>query len=234
MIELIIGRESGTDSPRLAIVKDGATSFYGQSGSVPKSVSRHHCRITMGDDSSLSIEDVTTNNFMFINGSDCKKRSNINLEDVIELGPDHYRLNLEEIMKIFSSKQSWHIGHLQKVYEQYQADKTEWQVKQGKMNAASMLPGIISSISMLLMVVWESVLPRIILGTIAAVGMIYFFVFRSKSAKDNPVKIKQLDDLFREQYICPNPTCNHFLGAIPYKELLKNKTCPFCKAKFIE
>ena len=50
MMELQIGRESGTESPRLAIVYDGKTNYYGQPGSVPKSVSRKHCLVTVGED----------------------------------------------------------------------------------------------------------------------------------------------------------------------------------------
>lgn len=234
MIELQIGRESGTDSPRLAIVNEGKTSYFGQPGSVPKSVSRKHCQVKVMEDMSISIEDVTSNNFMYINGVDCKKKNHIKITDTVELGPDHYRLDLESIVKAFSSKQEWHIGHLKGVYDAYQTEKTKMQVQQGKMNAASMLPGMISMISMLLMIVWDSTTPRLVLGTVAVIGMLFFFIYRNRSATSNPQKTKQLEDDFREHYRCPNPTCSHFLGTTPYKELLKNKSCPYCKGKFVE
>lgn len=234
MMELQIGRESGTESPRLAIVYDGKTNYYGQPGSVPKSVSRKHCLVTVGEDMSIFIEDVTSDNFMYINGIDCKEKNHIKFADTVELGPDRYRLDLESIVKAFSSKQEWHIGHLEEIFDEYQAEKTKMQVKQGKMNAASMLPGMISMVSMLLMIVWDSTTPRLILGTVAVVGMLFFFIYRNRSATSNPQKIKQLEDDFREHYVCPNPFCGHFLGTTPYKELLKNKACPYCKGKFVK
>ena len=105
MIELIIGRESGVDKPRLAVYFNDKTSFYGTPGSVPKGVSRKHCKVVVGDDSSIVIEDITDNNFMFINGVDCKKKKKISANDTIELGPTRYPLDLDAILKSFSSKQ---------------------------------------------------------------------------------------------------------------------------------
>ena len=43
-----------------------------------------------------------------------------------------------------------------------------------------------------------------------------------------------MENRFREQYVCPNSSCGRFLGAIPYKELIKNRACPYCKCKFTE
>ena len=171
---------------------------------------------------------------MYINGADCKKKKNVSASDTIELGPTRYPLDLETILKTYSSKQIYSIKHLQKIQDDYTSKKMAMQVKQGKINAASMLPGILSMFSMLLMVVWQSTLPRIILGTIAVGGMIFFMVFRSRSAESNPKKMKEMEDDYRDSYICPNPACHHFLGQTPYKEILKNKSCPYCKAKFTE
>ena len=237
MTELIIGREKGVEKPRLAIFHDGQTLFYGTPGSVPKNVSREHCRITVGEDSKMIVEDITDNNFMYINGVDCKRRKDVSINDVIELGPSKYRLDLDAILKSISTRQVYSIGHLKGVYDKYQKEKMDMQVKQGKMGAASMLPMIVSSLSVLLMLVLQNKLPgviRAILLTIAIAGMIFFFIYRSRTAESNPKKVKELDEQFREKYVCPNPMCGHFLGATPYKELLKNKGCPYCRAKFKE
>lgn len=232
MIELQIGRESGTDSPRLAIINEGKTVFSGAPGSVPKSVSRKHCLVRVGDDLSMSIEDVTSDNFMYINGVDCKRKENIRFADVVELGPDHYHLDLEPIVKAFASKQEWHIAHLEKVYDAYNQAKLDNQVRQGKLGAASALPGVLSMASIgLAFVIPEA---RVVMIVIAALLALLFALVRINNASKNPLKMKRLDEEFRERYVCPNPACNHFLGATPYKELLKNRACPFCKGKFIE
>lgn len=234
MLELIIGRESGTETPRLAVYYNSQTFFYGVPGSVPKGVSRRHCKVIVADDSSIIIEDITDNNFMYINGVDYKKKKYISTNDSIELGASRYPLDLDTILKSFSSKQTYSIKHLKQIQEDYLGTKMEIQVKQGKINAASMLPGIISMFSMLLMVVWDNTALRIMLGIIAVGGMVFFMVFRSRTAESNPKKMKEMEDNYRDTYVCPNPACHHFLGQTPYKEVLKNRTCPFCKARFTE
>lgn len=234
MIEFIIGREAGVDKPRLAVMQNDQTLYFGTPGSVPKSVSRKHCEIIVKDDSSVVIEDITENNFMFVNGVECKKKKNVSISDVIELGPTHYKLELESLLKTVSSKQSYSIRHLEAIQEKYQQDKMDMQVKQTKFGAMSSIPGIVSSVSFLLMMAWNDKTPRMILGTIAVLGMAAFFCIRYFGAAKNPTKQKQLEDNYREQYVCPNPACHRFLGVTPYKELLKNRTCPYCKTRFIE
>ncbi len=232
MMDLIIGRESGADNPRLAIEQNGKTYYWGKPGSVPKSVSRRHCHIISGDDSRLVVEDITTNNFIYINGSDCKKKSGVSITDSIELGPDHYKLDLEGIVKALSSQQSFSISSLREVYDSYQKKKYDLQVSQGRLNALSTLPGVLSMTSFGLAVFIENA--RIIMLVIAGVFALAFAFIRYRNASKIPQQTRKIEDSFRERYVCPNPMCGHFLGGTPYKELLKNRTCPYCKSKFTE
>ena len=232
MIKLLIGRESGTEKPRLSITWDGQTEYFGKPGSVPKSVSRKHCCVEIGDDQSINIEDVTDNNFMFINGTDCKRRKNVQVDDKIELGPDRYVLDLSSIVKNLAAQQTWHIAHLEKIYNDYHQAKLDSQVKQGKLGALSALPGVLSMASIGL----AASLPeaRIVMIVIAAVFAGAFAVLRIRNASQVPLKLKQMDEKFKDEYVCPNPTCSRFLGSMSYKDLLKYKACPYCKAKYIE
>lgn len=232
MIELLVGRESGVENPRLAVTHNGQTFYYGTPGSVPKDVSRKHCHIQISDDSKMVVEDLTDNNFIYINGADCKKKGGVSLSDTIELGPSKYRLDLETIIKALSSKQSFSIRHLEQVYDGYQRNKYEMQVKQGKLNALSALPGLISMSSLVLAVFLDKA--RIIMVVLASLFGLVFAFIRYRNASKIPLQTKELEESFREKYICPNPACGHFLGGVPYKELLKNRTCPYCKTKFTE
>lgn len=232
MMELIIGRESGVDNPRLAIEYSGKTFFWGKPGSVPRSVSRKHCQLSIDDDAKIVIEDITPNNFIYINGVDCKKKGGVTMADTIELGPDKYRLDIEGIVKALSSQQSFSISHLREIYDSYQKEKYDIQVYQGKLNALSALPGILSMTSIGLAVFIENA--RIIMIVIAAVFALVFALIRYRNASKIPMRTRKLEDSFRESYVCPNPACGHFLGGTPYKELLKNKACPYCKAKYNE
>ena len=234
MIELIIGRESGVEKPRLAVIQNGQTHYFGMPGSVPKDVSRRHCRILVGDDSQMTVEDLTENNFIYVNGTDCKKKIGVGLSDSIELGPSRYRLDLDTIIKALSTQQSLSIKHLEAVYNWYQKEKFDMQVKQGKLNALSALPGVLSMISIGAAVIFQNPNVRTWAIVLAAVFALFFAIIRYRNATTVPLKTKELEDRFREKYVCPNPLCKRFLGNMPYKEILKNRSCPYCKSKFID
>ena len=232
MMELTIGRESGSDNPRLAIEHDGKTFYWGKPGSVPRSVSRKHCHVLIEGDASILVEDITENNFLYVNGMDCKRKGGVSMADTIELGPDRYRLDLEGIIKALSSQQIYDISSLRIIYETYQKEKYDLQVSQGKLNALSALPGILSMTSIGLAVFIENA--RIVMIVVAALFALAFAFIRYRNASKVPQRNRKIEDNFREHYICPNPACGHFLGGTPYKELLKNRACPYCKSKFTE
>ena len=231
MTELIIGRESGVENPRLAVYFNGQTVFVGTPGSVSKDVSRKHCKITINNDI-INIEDLTDNNITYVNGVDCKKKSGISLQDNVELGPSRYHLDLESVIKAATSKQAYSIKHLKAVYEDYQQAKFDMQVKQGKLNALSALPGVLSMTSIGIAVFLPNA--RIIMIVVAALFALAFALIRYINASKVPLKSREIEDKFREKYVCPNPTCKHFLGFTPYNELMKNRSCPYCRSKFTE
>ena len=239
MMELVIGREAGTDKPRLAVTLNGKTVCLGTPGSVPKSVSRRHCRVTVGDDSRMTVENLTVStesegvqNIVYIDGNEYVRRGGVPLDASIELGPDHYRLDIRVLLKAVAAGQVYSIGRLEKVYEDYQQEKLDLQIRQGKLNAISALPGVLSMTSIGLAVFIPTA--RMVMIVVAAVFALVFALIRYKNASKVPLKTREIEDRFREKYICPNPVCNHFLGAVPYKELLKNHHCPYCKCKFSE
>lgn len=230
MMKLTIGRQDGTDAPRLAVTVEGKTSYYGDPGSVPKGVSRKHCEVTLEDDGTITIQDITSNNFMYVNGADCKRRKNLSLSDSVELGPSRYKLDLDTIVKAVSAKKDYSIAHLGKVYDDFQTAKMQMQIRERRFNAISRLSMIITPISLALALFWEKA--RIIGLVFTVVFGAAIVVFSYKSAENGPKKHKELEDAFRDKYVCPNPACDRFLGSIPYKELMKTKACPFCHAKF--
>lgn len=232
MMDLMIGRESGTENPRLAIEQNGKTFYWGKPGSVPKSVSRKHCHVSVEDDSTILIQDITENNFLYVNGVDCKRKGGVSISDTIELGPDKYRLDLEGILKALSSQQTYDISPLKGIYETYRKDREDLQVSQGRFNALSALPGILSMTSIGLAVFIENA--RIVMIVVAALFALAFALIRYRNASKIPERNRKLEEDFREHYVCPNPACGHFLGGTPYKELLKNRTCPYCKSRFTE
>ena len=65
-MEIIIGREEGVR--RLHCIVEGREFNVGQAGSVPLSVSRRHCKISVNG-SNISIENIKAQNVTFVDGN---------------------------------------------------------------------------------------------------------------------------------------------------------------------
>lgn len=234
MKELIIGREAGVpkEQARLAVQVDGKTYHMGMRGSVPPNVSKQHCKVTLLGDNQMTVEDITEDNFLYINGTDYKRKENVALTDRIELGPGRYFLDMDAVLKMLSANQVYSIRHLESVFDGFQQEKLDMQVRQGRLNALSALPGILSMTSIGLAVFIPNA--RVVMIVIAAVFALVFALIRFIFASKIPLKTREMENRYREQYVCPNPSCNRFLGVTPYKELIKNRACPYCKCKFTE
>lgn len=236
---IIVGREANSATPRLGVTVDGNNKFIGAPGSVPMSVSRKHCRIEVLADGSITVANVAEGNVMYVNGTEYKLKT-ISNEDMVELGPDRYMLDIQAVIKASSSaaamgEDAFNILPLKKVWEDYQNGKIKAQVKTGKMNALSAIPGVLSMVSMALYVIpgFEKQMQNLF-GIIAAVFAVTFLVVRLRVAGKNPIAQKKMDEDFQDRYVCPNPTCNHFIGNQPYKLVLKNGSCPWCKSRYFE
>ena len=201
---------------------------------MPPNVSREHCRITVGDDGKWVVENISGNNLMFVNGREYNRKSGVKPSDTLELGPDRYRVDFNEVFKKAPAlKPVYSIGHLESIFDSYQKAKIDLQVNQAKLNAISALPGVLSMISIgvaAFLPDYPSV--RVVMILIAALFAFAFAIIRYKNARRIPLKSKEMEDRFREKYVCPNPDCRHFLGMTPYKELVKNGVCPYCKSKY--
>lgn len=236
MTELIIGREAGAEKPRLAIIVNGGDPQYlGTPGCVPKTVSRKHCKITIGKDSEMTVEDLTDNNFMFIKGKECKRMENVAMTDSIELGSSKFRLDMDTIFKGLSGKMTVSVGHLKEIYDTYHKEKDRLQRRQQLVNVLSTLPGVLSMISIGVALSFDQGNNlRVVMITIAAILAFIFAVVKLIYLFRMPKLMKRLDDDYHDKYVCPNTFCNHSLGQMPYRDVLKNHSCPYCHCKYKE
>ena len=92
-MDIVIGRESGAAEPRLCLKTGTTTKYIGAAGSVPRSVSRSHCVISIDGNNNLTINNVSDQNALYVNGMEYKSKS-ISETDLIELGPEKYRLDI--------------------------------------------------------------------------------------------------------------------------------------------
>lgn len=235
---IIVGREANSPTPRLSVSVDGNIKNIGAPGSVPMTVSRKHCRIEVLADGNMTVANVAGGNVMYVNGVEYKLKS-IAPEDLVELGPDKYTLDIQGIIKASSAAAAQadnvvDIFPLKKVWDDYQEAKMQIQVKNGKIGALSAIPGVLSMGSIALCAIPGFENLRVVFIVIAAVFALSFALIRMKGASKNPIVQRKMEEEFQDRYVCPNPSCNHFLGNQPYKLILKNGSCPWCKSKYVE
>lgn len=238
-MEIIIGRESTSPlsiGGRLHILTSNKKDYYlGLEGSVPKTVSRQHCKIVINTDGSMVLINLKPTNITYINGIEAIQKT-INKTDRIELGGEHFNLDLEAVLDAVKNEipKSYDISHLKGVWEKYQQTKIDIQVKQSKSAAVQSVTGLLSMASIACGFVPG--IPNVIRGVLYGIAIILaviFFVYRMRHAGENVLQLKELDDQFHKDYVCPNPDCRRFLGTTPYEDLIKQtKTCSVCKAVY--
>ena len=238
-MELTIGRESSSPQSiggRLHVVSSSKKEYFiGLEGSVPKTVSRQHCKVIIDPDGNMVLVNLKPTNITFINGVVAVQKSIVKT-DMIELGSERFKLELKAILDMISSEipKTYNISHLKAVWEKYDQAKTEIQVQRDKSAAIQSVTGILSMASIAC-----GFIPSIPIGVrgflyaIAIVLAVVFFVYRIKHAGEFVHQLKELDEQFHKDYVCPNPQCQRFLGNIPYDDLVKQtKSCFVCKAEY--
>lgn len=236
-MELTIGRESGNQ--RLMITTDnGKTAYYGNVGSVPKSVSRQHCKLQVISPTEFVVTNIKSENKTMVNGLAVMQK-HITINDRVELGKDNYLLSLAAIVKAFVGEpgggggKTYSISHLEKVWNDYNQAKLDAQIQQSKESAISSVSGLFSMAAIL-----AGFFPGVPMGVrIAIYGVaislaVYFFYSRVRKASYYPKLYQDIDKKFHDNYVCPNTDCRKFLGYQPFDDLKKTKKCPYCSCMF--
>lgn len=238
-MDIIIGREEGTDKARLSLTCNAKTLMAGPPGSVPATVSRKHLRIVLSEnDDTVTVENLSENNLVFVDGLDVRRLIRVSRAAIVELGKDRYPIDMNAVIKLFSAQQQYSISHLQKVEERYRKARMDHQIKQARFNALSTITPILTMGSMAagFVIKGEGMAAlRTAMYVLAALLAFLFFVFRWINSKKAPEQLQQLDEAYQKQYICPNPACRSFFGAgLRYDNLRKLGKCPHCGARLIE
>ena len=134
---------------------------------------------------------------------------------------------------------TYSIKHLKYVWEEYHNRQMEIKNRQRSINllrSASPMFTIGSGAiaTMAKTMGWgEGIFTITIMMTIVGlVLMVYSFVkgYNDKSIEEQE---KATED-FQNKYVCPNPECRHFMGNQAYRIIRQNKTCAYCKCKYVE
>ena len=125
-MEIIIGRDQQTR--QLSITKDGQTKPYGQTGSVPMDVSRHHISLQSAGNGKWIIKNLNERNVTFVNGIAIESKT-ISESDKVELGNSHYLFPWAALQDHRYSSLATRLGRVQSgKYPYSQAAEEHWLV----------------------------------------------------------------------------------------------------------
>lgn len=202
-------------------------------------VSRNHCKLTEQPDGAFLLEDLGSANGTFVNGSSVI-RTCVTRDTIIQLGPN-LKVRVADLVgdQIPQFPQppkpepvpEFSVKPLQYIWDEYQNELDEIRAKQKSINTWRMTTPLFTMASGVLTAATGGNPIGWILMIIGLCITVYAFVKTSNDDSDERRKIAL--DKFQTHYICPNPKCGHTHAQSP-KILLQNKTCPFCKCKYIE
>lgn len=241
-MEILIGREC--ESTALGFLVNGK-HMKDTSYDVPNTVSRlkpdektAHCRIFINETSGkMTVVNLNPQNSTYVDGEEVETKTPISLHSVISMGADQFRLNLKKLLKSVGYEKPYSIKHLKKIWDKYDKTLLQLQIEQQKNANKQKLQGLLSQVSMLCVII-PSVLPSVpippilrVLLVVAALGVgVYFFIKGNKPDNSFVMKKRNLDEEFKEDYVCPR--CGYFLGFTPYENLEYKDKCSHCGCKY--
>ena len=239
-MDIIVGREQ--NARRLHCVVGGREFNVCQAGSVPMSVSRQHCKISVNG-SNITIENIKAQNVTYVDGNQIFSKS-ISPTSKVQLGEERFLIPLQQILQLATGAPvasqtppqkevpTFSLKPMEAVWDEYDRSKMEIQNHAAKIANMQRLQGILSMLGTCVAFIPgidQTVRITIIVAALAIA--IYFFW---KGSRDNTVQqqLHDLDDEYSKKYRCPNPACGKPFGAIPYRNIQYNKQCFACGCKY--
>lgn len=239
-MEIIIGRDQQTR--QLCIIKDGNTKLFGQPGSVPMDVSRHHISLQPTGSGKWQIKNLNERNVTFVNGIAVESKT-ISETDKVELGNSHYLFSWaalqepkEETIDIRPLKVVW--DNYQQTNDQVEIRKQRLALKKQKQNILRGLTGVFVPLAIVLSIYAggrENPLFIVLYSLPVIITFVMAIIQYNEIKRDEEMSVKDKEDKrereikFRREYSCPK--CKKYLN-MPYDVLERYDSCPYCRVKF--
>jgi len=224
-MEIIIGRDQQTR--QLCIVKDGNSKLYGQPGSVPMDVSRHHISLQPAGDGKWKIKNLNEKNVTFVNGIAVESKT-ISESDKVELGNSHYLFQWDALNE--PKVETIDIRSLKKIWDDYQQEDTAIRNRQKNNGLLASIPLGFSMLGGIIAGVAPEIRGVALVFTGIAFLLFIYGLYR-RSQDNSTIELKRLQEDFDQKWVCPK--CKRPLTCFrSYTILSQNDACPFCKTKF--
>lgn len=207
-----------------------------------RSVSSKHLKVTTLANGKVQIEDLGSTNGTFVDGQRIIKKV-VTPETIVTLGSS-YQLRISDAIPVETpasgSKQPASkqrvaeridISHLKRVWEDYDEAKKAILKDNATKQFDRMLPMMILGLIGVAISFLGFLGPyRFLITAITLIVAAVLTVRARSSQSDVSVKLVELDDQLKIDYICPK--CKSFLGALPYENIKNRGCCPYCKSKW--
>lgn len=224
-MEIIIGRDQQTR--QLCIIKEGNPKLFGQPGSVPMDVSRHHISLQPVGAGKWQIKNLNERNVTFVNGIAVENMT-ISESDKVELGNSHYLFQWGSLSE--PKVETIDIRPLKKIWTEYDDKRLELQIAERKFNAARSATGIITMLAIACSFILGHGPIYLLLYALAIIISLVFTYQAYQKSSEVPRQQKEMNKSFQRRYVCPK--CGHFMGFQDYEILAQNDACPYCKTKY--
>ena len=211
------------------------------------SVSRRHARLTDLGGNRWQLEDIGSKYGTMVDGLPIVNTI-VELDTPIVLGHE-FTTSVRELLGLGKKKggsttppppgELVSVAHLRHIYEDYQDALRAMSKKRVRAQMVRMLPmQLVMPLALGLsgILIKDSEQGNIIKGaiTFGVMALSGFLSMNMISSSQNQVDEQfELNQQFQIDYVCPK--CKNFFGqAKPYKALLNQKRCPYCKSEFKE
>ena len=238
-MEITIGREEG--ARRLHCTAGGREVHIGLAGSVPLSVSRRHCKITVNG-SDIHIENIKTQNVTFVDGNQIFSKG-ITPASRVQLGDEKYLVPLQQILQLAGASSAngsavakdaptFSLKPMKAVWEEYDSRRMEIQNNAAKSANRQRLQGILSMLGVCIGLIPGMDMTLRIVIVVAALAVAVYFFIKGSVGTTVQQQLHDLDEEYARKYKCPNPACGRPFGAYPYRNLEYTRQCLACGCKY--
>ena len=224
MTTIIIGRDTKTS--QLRMTANGKSATISGKENVPMGVGREHISITIDDEGGVVLQNLNIENDTYVNGIGVEAKR-LKDGDRIELSKEHYKIGWVILLPFIPKFVD--ISPLKKVWEEYQEELLQMQIKERRSGVLRSATGLITMAAMVLSIFTGRDNPMFLfLYIIAGVVSAAFFVKAYFDSSKMPKQQQEIRDSLPKKYVCPS--CGHFMGNQSYNVLSQGKACPYCKA----